>query len=196
MYRIGRQTFDTFVEILQCNPILKSRGQKPQRHVQWQLGCFLICYGQLGSPAHDTMLKMGIGYGTVILYCRRVTRALRETFATWLNEKELQESTDAILAKVGFPNCAGSGNGSLIQSLQPSWMGLAYLSRKGFFALAIQAIVNHGIWFASWELGWPGSVTDSRIFKNSHFWQHRDQYLKYGQYILVDKGYPSTPYTV
>ncbi|KAE9398423.1 hypothetical protein BT96DRAFT_760240, partial [Gymnopus androsaceus JB14] len=187
--RIGRQTFDTFVEILQCNPIFKSRGRKPQRHVRWQLGSFLIRYGQLGSPAHDTMLKMGIGYGTVILYCRRVTRALRElhgTFATWLNEKELQESTDAILAKAGFPNCAGSGDRSLIQSLQPSWMGPAYLSRKGFFALAIQAIVNYSIWFSSWELGWPGSVTDSRIFKDSHFWQHRNQYLKDGRYILVN----------
>lgn len=140
MYRIGRQTFDTFVEILQRNPLFKSRGRKPQHHVRWQLGCFLIRYGQLGSPVHDTMLKMGIGYGTVLLYCRRVTRAFRELrglFATWLNEEELQESIDAIFAKIGFPNCPGSGDGSLIQSVQPSWMGPAYLSRKGFFAVCI-----------------------------------------------------------
>ncbi|KAJ3981566.1 hypothetical protein F5890DRAFT_1534736 [Lentinula detonsa] len=67
-----------FLEILQQNTIFVSQGRKPQRHVRWQLACFLIRYGQLGSPVHDTMLKIGIGYGTVILYCRRVIRAFWE----------------------------------------------------------------------------------------------------------------------
>ncbi|KAJ3743621.1 hypothetical protein DFH05DRAFT_1233896 [Lentinula detonsa] len=86
------------------------------------------------------MLKMGIGYGTVILYCRRVIRAFRELrgqFAAWLNDTEQQESIDSILMNVGFPNCVGSCDGSLVQTYQPSQMGAAYLSRKGFFAVRL-----------------------------------------------------------
>jgi hypothetical protein len=61
---------------------------------------------------------------------------------------------------------------------------------------SIFAIVDSDLRFGAWDLGWPGSVTDARVFKNSHFWRHRHQYLEDGRYILVDKGYPSTPYTV
>ncbi|KAF7317467.1 hypothetical protein HMN09_00483900 [Mycena chlorophos] len=70
IFRISRPTFDKFCDILGENAIFKSRGRKPQRHVSWQLGAFLIRYGQLGSPVRDTYLKMGIGSGTVVLYCR------------------------------------------------------------------------------------------------------------------------------
>ncbi|KAJ7226769.1 hypothetical protein GGX14DRAFT_385569 [Mycena pura] len=78
MFRMGRATFDTFVDILSQNPIFISRGRKPQRPVPYQLACFLFRYGQLGSPVEDPMLKINIGHGTVILYCRRVIKALRQ----------------------------------------------------------------------------------------------------------------------
>ena len=42
--------------------------------------------------------------------------------------------------------------------------------------------------FTSYELGWPGAVTDIKIFKNSHLWMNRREYFKDGEYILVDKG--------
>ncbi|KAF7367609.1 DDE Tnp4 domain-containing protein [Mycena sanguinolenta] len=181
IFRIGRRTFDIFCEILEENPIFTSRGCKPQRHIAWQLGAFLIRYGQLGSPVLDTSLKLGIGYGTIILYCRCVTRAVRELkkkYAPWFSKDD-------------------HGDGSLIQtSDKPSWIGSAYLTRKGFFAYALFAIVDGDLRFGAWDLGWPGSVTDARVFKNSHFWRHRHQYLSDGRYILVDKGYPSTPFTV
>ncbi|KAJ6631000.1 hypothetical protein B0H10DRAFT_1938577 [Mycena sp. CBHHK59/15] len=123
------------------NQIFASRGRKPQRHVSWQLGAFLIRYGQLGSPAHDTSFKLGIGLGTVVLYCRRVIRAIRELkkqYAPWFSEEHQLQTSAQIEAKIGFPDCVGSGDGSLIQtSQQPSWMGPAYLSRKGFFAVSM-----------------------------------------------------------
>jgi hypothetical protein len=50
-------------------------------------------------------------------------------------------------------------------------------------------VVDHSRRFISYDLGWPGSVTDVKMFKNSHLWIHRRQYFKNGEYILVDKGY-------
>jgi hypothetical protein len=116
-----------------------SRGRKPQRHIAWQLGAFLIRYGQLGSPVQDTSFKLGIGFGTVILYCRRVIRAVRELkpqYAQWFSEEHQLATSAKIEARIGFPDCVGSGDGSLFQTAeQPSWMGPAYLTRKGFFAV-------------------------------------------------------------
>ncbi|KAJ7692744.1 hypothetical protein B0H17DRAFT_879970, partial [Mycena rosella] len=192
--RIGRTTFDKFCDIVGQNQTFTSRGRKPQRHVSWQLGAFLIRYGQLGSPAQDTSFKLGIGFGTVILYCRRVIRAIRELkkrYAPWFSKEHQLQTSAQIEAKIGFPDCVGSGDGSLIQtSQQPSWMGPAYLSRKGLFCsehgFLIPINLNSFHVFGAWDLGWPGSVTDARVFKNSHFWRHRHQYLEDGRYILVD----------
>ncbi|KAF7304138.1 DDE Tnp4 domain-containing protein [Mycena indigotica] len=197
VFRISRPTFDTFCTILGPNPIFHSTGRKPQRDISWQLGAFLIRYGQLGSSVQDTALKLGVGYGTVLSYCRRVIRAIRmlkSKYASWLSEEEQQCSIDVIRQRTGFTDCVGSGDGSLVQSSeQPLWMGSAYLSRKGFMAYSVFAIVDS---FAAWDLGWPGSVTDARVFKNSHFWRFRHQYLQFGHRILVDKGYASTPFTI
>ncbi|KAF8830096.1 hypothetical protein HHX47_DHR2000723 [Lentinula edodes] len=52
----------------------------------------------------------------------------------------------------------------------------------------MQATVDDECRFTSFKLGWPGCVTDNKIFKYSHLWQHWHQYFKNGEYILVDKG--------
>ncbi|KAG7089231.1 hypothetical protein E1B28_010930 [Marasmius oreades] len=86
-YRVSHDMFDTLVKLLAPNPLFQSKGRKPQRHLKHQLGTFLICYGQLASPIQDTALKVAIGAGTVVLYCRRVTRAIRELrlkFGGWV----------------------------------------------------------------------------------------------------------------
>jgi hypothetical protein len=62
--------FEYLVEVMAPHPIFQSRGRKPQRHVKYQLGAFLIRYGTLGSDVHGTSLKLSIGFGTVIDYCR------------------------------------------------------------------------------------------------------------------------------
>jgi hypothetical protein len=60
----------------------------------------------------------------------------------------------------------------------------------------MQATVDHELRFTSFEIGWPGSVTDVKVFQNSHLWLRRRDYFKNGECILVDKGYMSTPYTI
>ena len=52
----------------------------------------------------------------------------------------------------------------------------------------IQATVDHKHCFTSFEMGWPGSVPDMKVWKQSHLWVHRHQYVKNGWYILVGKG--------
>ncbi|KAJ3738583.1 hypothetical protein DFH05DRAFT_1408694 [Lentinula detonsa] len=69
--------FDRLVFILAPNTIFRS-PKKKQRHMKYQLATFLIQYGQRGSDVLDVASQLGPRLGTVHLYCRRVTRALRE----------------------------------------------------------------------------------------------------------------------
>jgi hypothetical protein len=52
----------------------------------------------------------------------------------------------------------------------------------------VQAICDHRGIFTDYELGWPGSVADSTIFKESDMWKRRHTYFDEDEYILVDKG--------
>lgn len=206
--RIGRDTFDSLVGILSTNTIFTSRGWRPQRHVKYQLGCFLVRYGAIGSDTLGTAQKLSIGFGTVFLYCRRVTRAIRELrsrFVGWMDDARKSVVSDHIENFSGFPNCIGSGDGSLIRfGDAPEEDGHLYMSRKKFYCVSIlyscsvvryrssqtniQATCDHECRFTSYELGWAGAVTDVKIFKNSDVWQRRHIYFHGEEYIFVDKG--------
>ncbi|KAJ3709399.1 hypothetical protein C8R42DRAFT_446477 [Lentinula raphanica] len=105
IFRIGRPMFEYLVEILGTNPIFQSTGRKPQRHVKYQLAAFLIRYGTLGADVQGTALKLSIGYGSVVLYCRRMVRALRELkdIEDWIQElyREWGWLTDTVCCKAG-----------------------------------------------------------------------------------------------
>ncbi|KAE9411318.1 hypothetical protein BT96DRAFT_803896 [Gymnopus androsaceus JB14] len=189
--RMSRDMFDRLVHMLAPNAIFHS-PKKKQRHVKYQVAAFLVRYGQRGSDVLDVASKLGLGLGTVHLYCRRVTRALRELRSHhlgWLGDERKKLVSQRIEARSGFPKCAGSGDGCQIRmSTAPVENPDEFLSRKKEHSTNVQATVDDECRFTSFDLGWPGCVTDSKIFKYSHLWRHRHHYFKDGEYILVDKG--------
>ncbi|PPQ84672.1 hypothetical protein CVT24_002738 [Panaeolus cyanescens] len=60
----------------------------------------------------------------------------------------------------------------------------------------MQATVDYRARFTSFELGWPGSVQDSRIFKQSDIYINPQRYFRDHEYIIVDKGYPLTKFSI
>ncbi|KAJ6491204.1 hypothetical protein C8R45DRAFT_1138284, partial [Mycena sanguinolenta] len=114
---IGRDMFDRVVALISSNRIFQSNGRRPQRHVKYQLGCFLIRYGVMGSDTLGTAQKLSIGFGTVFLYCKRVRHAirkLRDQFLGWPTPQRKLEIKTYIEDHSGFPRCLGAGDGSLI----------------------------------------------------------------------------------
>jgi len=107
--------------------------------VRYQLATFLMRYGSRGSDAMSAAKKMGIGLGTVWLFCRRVTRALRElglTVIEWGNEERHAETEQFIRDKYGFEDCIGMLDGSLVRLTDiPMEWGLAYFCRKKYPAV-------------------------------------------------------------
>ena len=52
----------------------------------------------------------------------------------------------------------------------------------------MQAVCDHNGIFTDYDLGWPGCVQDSTVFKLSDVWIERAIRFASDEYILVDKG--------
>ena len=52
----------------------------------------------------------------------------------------------------------------------------------------IWAICDHHGIFTEYELGWPSSVVEVMVFKQSEVWMQKEKYFAEDEYILGDKG--------
>jgi hypothetical protein len=115
-FRLRKSTFKMLCQRLQPMDIFQSIGRQPQHPVEFQLGCFLCRYGERGSDSLKVAQRLGLGHGTVFLYCIRVSCALREIgllVVAWPQEGRKNIVKDTFEAYSGFP-ALGACDGSLI----------------------------------------------------------------------------------
>ncbi|XP_018400736.1 PREDICTED: putative nuclease HARBI1, partial [Cyphomyrmex costatus] len=65
----------------------------------------------------------------------------------------------------------------------------SYINRKQYISLHIQATVNHKLKFLNVFIGYPGSVHDARVFKNSSLFNDLREICG-DSYYLGDSAYP------
>jgi hypothetical protein len=122
------------VDILKGCCVFQSQGRKPQRPVHYQLGVFLMRYGISGSHARHPKLLTSIGEGTVVLYCRRVIRAIREhglTCVVWPSEARKVEIKRGFKKVCGLDDIIGTLDGTHCGlETKPREYGDSYISRK------------------------------------------------------------------
>lgn len=88
-----------------------------------------------------------------------------------------------------FNKAVGAIDGSHIRIKPPQLHRLDYLNYKGFYSVNMQAICDAEGRFLDIFVGYPGSVHDTRILKNSPFYL-AGQYPPAGYFLLGDGGYP------
>ncbi len=80
--------------------------------------------------------------------------------------RELQNVTHGFDNKWGFPSCAGAIDRTHIPTVahpgEPH-----YFNRKGCYSIVMQPVVDDKYCFRDCYIGWPGSVHDARILRNS-----------------------------
>ncbi|KAG8731020.1 hypothetical protein FRC10_002106, partial [Ceratobasidium sp. 414] len=189
---MSKPTFWELVRILEKNKLFVSRGKRKQRPVPFQLGVFLIRYGTLGTGARYPMLLTSIGEGTVLLYCRRIIRAVREfglRSVGWPTAERKEAIKAGFKELCGLDGIVGSLDGSLMGlASKPRVLGNAYISRKGTPSVTVQAIVDHEEQFLAFESGLPGSQNDTTVWKGSFVCQKRRQHFEPGEFLLADGG--------
>ena len=88
-----------------------------------------------------------------------------------------------------FNNSVGAIDGCHVRIKPPQLHRLDYLNYKGFYSINMQAICDSEGRFLDIFVGYPGSVHDSRILKNSPFYL-AGQYPPTGYFLLGGGFYP------
>lgn len=85
----------------------------------------------------------------------------------WPNEEE-REITKTYFQNVkGFPNIIGCIDGTHIRIDRPKESPESYYNRKDFFSIQMQIVCNHERKIINVFIGFPGSVHDAKVFRNS-----------------------------
>lgn len=94
---------------------------------------------------------------------------------------------------LAFRGCVGLIDGTYVKIKAPKEQVRAYTNRKCFTSMTLQYICDLDKRFTDVYTGWPSSVPDIRVFKNSRIYTDCDRdasrYFGEGEYILGDKGY-------
>ncbi|XP_062587868.1 uncharacterized protein LOC134249548 [Saccostrea cucullata] len=89
----------------------------------------------------------------------------------------------------GFPDVIGALDGTNVHITPPTNHPEQYINRKGFHSLQLQWVCDSNLLFIHAYVGWPGSVHDARVLKNSDLWNSGPQLCE-GKHLIADSAYP------
>ena len=90
----------------------------------------------------------------------------------------------------GFPGVVGLIDGTHISIRAPVEEPDAYINRKKFHSINVQVICDENMVFTDVVAGWPGSVHDSRVLRNSAVSHTAANKFPGNTHLLGDGGYP------
>lgn len=124
----------------------------------------------------------------------KVLNALAPTIIKWPSEGRLQNIKREFHAIASLENVIGAVDGTYIPIKAPKIDPQSYITRKCNYAFTLQAISDPSLMFNDIFIGYPGSVSDCRIFRNSDIYrlitENLINYFPDGEFILGDKAYP------
>ncbi|MCO5548180.1 hypothetical protein L7F22_001638 [Adiantum nelumboides] len=216
VFRLPLCLFQSTVELLriqlQHNDVPRSlasiKGRVLSVEKQVAMGLFRLSTG-------TTMVAMselfGVGKSTVVESIDRFVTALlvhRRKYIAWpTNSSEIEKIKAGFFANQGVPNVCGAMDATHIQMEKPKGeLGLDWFDRNKNFSMLVQAVVDSDMRFLDVFAGFPGSVNDSRLLKNSALYSCVEHGLilngpKYvhgsfsmREIIVADGGYPLLPW--
>ncbi|XP_049890939.1 putative nuclease HARBI1 [Epinephelus moara] len=136
-----------------------------------------------------------IGKATVCRAVRKVTIALKRLLPIMVvfpGHKPLRNIKEEFHRIAGLPNVLGCIDGTQIPITAPAENEGDYVNRKSFHSINVQIICDATHIITNVEAKWPGSVHDSRIFRECSL-SNRFAGGEFDGYLLGDRGYPCQP---
>ncbi|XP_048255266.1 putative nuclease HARBI1 [Haliotis rufescens] len=138
----------------------------------------------------------GVSKSSVCRAIHATTDALCATMGDFVfpTMPSTQKSTkESFFDIAGFPKVLGAIDCTLVPIMAPKRDEVAYVCRKGYHALNIQAVCDANMRFTNCVFKWPGSVHDSYIWNNSALGQYFEKKNIDG-WLLGDSGYACRPW--
>ncbi|KAK4322217.1 hypothetical protein Pmani_007015 [Petrolisthes manimaculis] len=190
-FRMERASFEQLVPLLGPHLTLRTVPvEKKLLATLWLLGN----KKSFRSVADRFDLNKGYLHGIVLEVCAGL-RAVRPQFLNWPDREEQSQIENSFLRKTGFPEVVGCIDGSHIPIPGPSDHRAAYINRKGFPSIQMQAVCDDNLRFLDVIAGWPGSVHDARVFRNSPLYELLEAgNVNDDHHLLGDSAYALTQY--
>ena len=164
--------------------------------VERKLMCFLWLMGNTES-FRSVADRFGMNKSTLHLCISNVSDALFQ-----LAPQEIVFPTDVSVMHAitrtfdRFPGVIGCVDGTYIPMIGKSGPERdSYICRKGFPALHAQIVCDNNLRILHITTGYPGSVHDARVFRNSSLYKHL-QTLPASFHLLGDSAYPLEPFVM
>ncbi|XP_012219683.2 putative nuclease HARBI1 isoform X1 [Linepithema humile] len=142
-------------------------------------------------------LKFNLAKSSLNHCVRRVVQVLcniSNNVIKWPSVNDMNTVTEKFKRIAGLNYVLGAIDGTHIEIPAPSVDTRSYLTRKCRYAVTLQAICNADLYFTDCYVGYPGSVSDVRVFHNSDFWHNVNRnyrnFFPNEEYIIGDKAYP------
>lgn len=151
----------------------------------------------LSDPGYQTGIgqELGVSQATVSRTVSTVVESIIAHANEWIKfpttNAEIVEAKQSWQQKFTFPTAIGVIDCTHIGILKPKVHGDEYVNRKGKCTLNVQATCDANEMFTSVDVSWPGSVHDSRIWKNSQVCLKLRS--KSNAVLLGDDGYGIEP---
>jgi hypothetical protein len=128
----------------------------------------------------------------------RIINALNKIAAKvikWPSGAEIRIIKEKFYNCAGVDNVIGAIDGTFVPIKAPKCDPEVYVTRKCNHAITLQAVCDPKLKFTDCFVGYPGSVSDTRIFRNSDLYNSvnnaQQQYFPREEFIIGDKAYPN-----
>ncbi|XP_054923974.1 uncharacterized protein [Dermacentor andersoni] len=199
LFRLSRETFNSLCTWFRLSPFYpKSVSGRPQ--ITAEKTC-LITLSYLGAQTsmYSVADRFDVSESSVVLCMQRVLNFLQAISAEvicWPTAADMARNKMALLTKSGGKgprNTVGCIDGGHIEILKPDDSTASYINRKKWASIIFQAVCNDQNRFLDVFIGFPGSVHDARVLRESTFFE--EAAAKCGDfYILGDSAYPLLPW--
>ncbi|RPB01155.1 hypothetical protein L873DRAFT_1677808, partial [Choiromyces venosus 120613-1] len=192
---MNRESFNVLVTLIRDDPIFTNNSQNSQASIEIQLASTLYFLGSAGASVIRSAAQLGIGEGTIQLYCDRCISALVHRVPQFVKRpkpgsQDFWQMRKLVEDSSGFPGCVGFLDGmDVILRYGPSYYRESYFNHKKY----IQVICDEQWRFTFISSGYPGSISDATVFCKSSFFQSPTLFFWCpDEYVLVDKAYHIT----
>lgn len=200
--RMTRTSFDHLLTKIENHPVFLNESTCPQTPVRYQLATFLHYLGA-GNCSHGQLaLPLGLGEGTITLFCRRVLTAIlsmKSTFIRWPSERERRTTAARICnASNGiFANCVGFVDGTyIILRYAPLTDWYYYFNRKSSYGLNAMVVCDDRRRILYTRAGETSAVHDARVFENSRIGGAPHEFFSDKEYLLGDSAYTCNDFMI
>ena len=194
-FRLSVETFEQLVVELGICPELPTGPQYGGRELIPVEKHLLITLWLLGNQESIRSVsdRFNVTKSSVFTCVNQVCRALKNNLTSqvivWPTQEQAQVIMDGFQNHRGLPGVRGAIDGSHIPIRAPQECPENYINRKNFHSVNLTAICDHEMCFLDCYAGWPGSVHDSRVFKNSDLYQTVHNKFQDDSYLLGDSAY-------